>query len=319
MTRSPFSAAVALTLGLALSGCSGEEFDPFGRLTSLRILAIQSEPVAPGPGESTTLTPLLYVPEDHGEPEFIWSWCPFAGSGAEGYPCEFDPSELAGDELGVAGIDLGIPPLELGSGETATLQNTVNPMMLAMICEGTEEAHAFINCDHGFPAQVKLTVRTDKEEVTAVRTLHLRYDATQANNTNPVLDGFQIKIDGSWSDADEDFSTLLERDQTTDVRALVSSEQAERYQGPAGDAEGERATVRERLNIGWFVESGSTRYQRTGFIENVSTFDILQENEWVPARSEDYSGETSEIIMVLRDNREGTSWQRFTVGLTEQP
>ena len=56
-----------MLLALA-SGCAGEEFDPFNRLTSLRVLAIKSEPVAPAPGEVTTLSSLLYVPEGMPDP-----------------------------------------------------------------------------------------------------------------------------------------------------------------------------------------------------------------------------------------------------------
>ena len=62
-----------------------------------------------------------------------------------------------------------------------------------------------------------------------------------------------------------------------------------------------------------------TDAQRTGFIEEVAPLSVLLENTWVPARSKDYSSDTAELILVLRDNREGVSWHRVRVGLTEEP
>ena len=152
-------------------GCAGEEFDPFNRLTSLRVLAIKSEPVTPGPGEATTLSSLLYVPEDQSEPELAWSWCPFPGSPDEGYPCETDEHSLG--ELGEV---LQLPPLELGTGATATLENTLDPEIASLFCQGEADASALPYCDEGFPVQVKLRVKTDQDEVVAVRKLVLRID-----------------------------------------------------------------------------------------------------------------------------------------------
>ena len=312
MTQLNLRRAFLPALCLAFMGCSGKEFDPFGRLTSLRILAIQSDPVAPGPGESTTLTPLLYVPEGHSAPELTWSWCPFPSSGADGYECQFEP-----EQLGAFAENIQLPPLELGHGETASFENSLDPMLLSMLCSGGPEAAVLLHCDDGFPVQVKLTAKTDKEEVQAVRTLNLRFEESTPPNSNPELAGLEVKIEDEWLEVTPDFAQLLRRDETTELRAIVDDNQAEAYQ--TLNAAGELINHRERLTVSWFVETGSTRYERTGFIDSVSSLDILRENEWVPERTEDYAKDSAEIIMVIRDNREGSSWQRYTLGLTEAP
>ena len=296
----------------AVGGCAGREFDPFNRLNSLRVLAIKSDPVAPGPGESTTLSALLYVPADQSEPELSWSWCPFPGSSDDGYPCEVDE-----ENLGELEQMLKLPPLELGTGDTATLENTMDPTLLRMVCQGDPDAPALPFCKEGLPAQVKLTVRTDKDEVVAVRKLNIAFDPDLGANNHPVIDGVEARIDGEWLAIDDDFDELLPRDKSTDLRVSVTEDQAEQYESL--DADGNLESSRERLTLTWFVESGSTKSQRTGFIEGVSPMDVLRENKWTPERTKDYSPDHAELVLVLRDSREGVTWHRVTVGLTEEP
>src|SRR5688572_27682347 len=65
--------AAALAL-VTLGGCDSD-FEPYNKLTSLRVLAIESRPVSPSPGEISTLTPLLHVPDGEAVTS-SWSWCP---------------------------------------------------------------------------------------------------------------------------------------------------------------------------------------------------------------------------------------------------
>ncbi len=312
MNRFDFRWAVLPVLGTVMGGCGGEEFDPFGRVNSLRVLAIQSEPVSPGAGESTTLTPLLYVPRSHTEPTFRWSWCLLPGPASEGYSCEVDAESL-GEWAGM----VELPPADLGTGETAVFENTVDPAILAMFCSRTSEVAGILDCEHGFPVQVKLTVTTDKDEVVAVRTLNLRFDETASANTNPVFEGLEVKLGGEWQSVDDDFEGLVPRDKAVKLRTNVSEDQSERYQ--TTDEDGQVEDAWERLSMAWFVETGITESERTGYIRGKVPINVLEENEWVPEPREDYSRDSSEVILVLRDNREGVSWQRFSADLTEEP
>jgi hypothetical protein len=312
MKRFDLRLAVLPALLVAASGCAGREFDPYNRLNSLRVLAIKSDPVAPAPGETTTFSALLYVPKNHSEPELSWSWCPFPGSSDDGYPCEVEESSFGEFEQ-----MMQLPPLDLGTGEMVTFENTLNPMILQMVCQGDADAPALPFCKEGLPAQIKLKVKTDKDEVIAVRKLNVRFDPEIGANNNPEIDGVEARIDGEWLTIDEDFDKKLRRDERTDLRANVTEEQAEQFESL--DVEGNVETERERLTLTWFVESGNTRSERTGYIEGISPMDVLRENRWIPEPSKDYSPETAELVLVLRDSREGVAWHRVTVGLTESP
>ena len=71
--RSLVTVAGVVATAVTAVGC-GEDFDPYTRLTSLRVLAIKSEvmtepanasggfQVSPGPGQTATLTPFVFVP-----------------------------------------------------------------------------------------------------------------------------------------------------------------------------------------------------------------------------------------------------------------
>ena len=117
MTRKIWTALFAALLATISIGCA-EEFSPFSRLTSLRVLAVQSESAAPATGETTTLTPLLYTTPGESVDSFEWSWCPFPGAANDGYPCLITEDDLAelGEEVGE------VPSFDLGTGSRRWLE-----------------------------------------------------------------------------------------------------------------------------------------------------------------------------------------------------
>jgi hypothetical protein len=312
MKRLPIGLCSYLLLAAATAGCAGDRFDPFNRVNSLRVLAIRSEPVAPAPGETTTLSALLFVPKGQSKPVLTWSWCPFPGSAAEGYPCTVDEKLFAG-----AGGQLALPPLDLGTGDTVQFEHSVSPELLSALCAGVTDMPELVVCDGGFPVQIKLQVKTDRDELVAVRTLRLRTDARIGANENPIVDGVSAKLDGTWQELGKASDATLPRDVVTKLKAAVAEDQAEEYVGL--DNYRKEATLRERLRMSWFIESGDTEFEHTGFIDGLTDFDVLLDNSWVPGKKVDYSRDTSQLILVLRDNREGVSWHRVTVGLEDKP
>lgn len=316
MTRTMLRGATLTAALLLLPACADEEMAPYGRLTSLRVLAIQSDPVAPGPGETTTLTPLLYVPEGQLAPEFEWSWCPFPGPASDGYPCEVEPGELGElSALAELGIPLELPPLELGSGPTATFTHGIAPELLQMLCAELGPDLPEVNCPLGFPVQLRLRASNAEAEVFAVRPLYLAFTPGQVNASIPVIPGLELRRDGEWRAVTEGFADPLRRDDVNALRTSIEETAAETYTVVV--AAGETAEQRERLTLSWFVESGDTKSFRTGFIDGVSGIGVLNENEWYPARVDDDPRETAELVLVLRDNREGVSWWRHTFALEE--
>lgn len=304
---------IALVALVALAGCA-EDWDPFNRLTSLRVLAVQSEPVAPITGETTTLTPLVYTPPDVEVGSYAWSWCPFAGPASEGSPClvtEEEARELAG------GAADTIPPFDLGDEPTATFENTIDPDLLAALCAGVGDVPALTDCQAGFPVQIRLTVTTEDEEIVTVRTLYLRFDEESEPNANPTLDGLAAEIDGEEVALGDTPEVTLPRRQETVITADVPEESSEEYTRVRDDGEVEQR--REQLLLTWFIESGDTSDERTVFIDGSVALEDATENAWEPAGEDDYERDESLLLVVLRDGREGVTWRSARVALEPDP
>lgn len=310
MTR---NARVALAAVVLVTGACGGDFVPFNRLVSLRVLAVQSEPVAPLTGETSALTPLVYAPPGVDVESYEWSWCPFPGPSDEGYRClvtEEDVRDLA------AGAADTIPPFDLGSDPTAVFDNSIDPDLLAALCEGAGDVPALADCEGGFPVQLKLTVRTEDEEIVTVRTLRLRFDPDSEANANPMVDELVAELDGDEVVLTSDPDVPLPRSAETTIRARVPAESSETY---TDLVDGELVEKRERLVLTWFVESGDTSDERTVFIDGSVSLEDATENEWEPAGEDDYQPDESVLIVVMRDLREGVTWLGGAVALEDDP
>jgi hypothetical protein len=308
--RVPRAAALVCACSIAggLTACSGD-FDPFNRVTELRVLAVQSEPAAPAPDETSVLTPLVYTPPGETVTGYAWSWCPFA----DGATCLLPEAELraAAGEAGAA-----IPPYDLGTGPTASFPHTIPVALLDALCEGTTQQPAVVDCEGGFPVTVHVRVTTATTTVDTVRTLRLRRPGDPAN-ANPVIDGITV-VDGAGEHPVDDTPTLtLPREAETELRLAVRAEMAESY--PGFDLDDRPITARERLIFTWFVESGDTDAERTGFIDGVEPLEDAVGNLWEPAPVVDYPRDTARLIVVVRDDRDGVAWRSATVSLGGAP
>jgi hypothetical protein len=307
----------SLLLGLiavALTGTAcGPDFDPFNRLTSLRVLAIRSEPPLPGPGETASLSALVYSPADDPPVSYEWSWCPLTGPADQGYPCLVTGEQIA--QLEQAGVSL--PPFDLGTGPTATLPHAINPLVLAELCAGAAGLPQLPACEGGFPVQVRFTVRSAASAVTAVRQLRLRFQPDAEPNQNPSIEGLMARQDGAFVPMAPQAPLTLPRDEETLIRAVVTESASEEYAGKDNDQQ--PARVREQLVLTWFVESGDTRSEHTSFIFGQVPLDSFRENRWTPARTKKYPAPQSRVIVVLRDSRGGVSWTEGAANLGEDP
>jgi hypothetical protein len=310
---------------LALAGC-GEDFDPYNRLNSLRVLAIASDPASPGSSETATLTPLIYATEDHPPLSFAWSWCPVAAPIPDGGECAVDEAEF--NRLAMQG-GVSLPPYDLGSEPTAQFTNAFDPALLAQLCAQSVEGLGLLNCEHGFPIQIRFTVTTAKDELVTVRTLRLRFGEIEANH-NPAIAAIRAILpeEGELelaepSEGVEPEVTLPRRASTT-IMADISESEAESYQSQAdpdaqADSGEDSGQTRERLLVTWFVETGSTKYEHTSFDEGVQPIEETVENRWEPERVSDYPSSIARLWVVVRDDRGGVGWRSAAVQLSETP
>jgi hypothetical protein len=244
-----------------------------------------------------------------------WSFCPFAGPANEGYPCLIDEEDLA--QLG-GGAAASVPPFDLGSGETASLENTIDPAILAAVCAGTPDQPAVVDCEGGFPVQVKLVVSAGEARITSVRELRLRFAPEHEPNANPTIDGLVAVAAGGEQPLGDTPDTTLLRGEETVIRARVPAEASESFTGLDEDT-GEPGPQKERLILSWFVESGDLDTERTAFIDGVVGLEAALENTWEPDAVDDYPRDTSDLFVVVRDSRGGVTWRRGAATLGAVP
>jgi hypothetical protein len=331
----PAVAAAVIASGAVIGAGCGEDFDPYERLTALRVFAMKSEvrtqPAAPNgafqtsplPNDTVTLAPLMYVPADDMTTEFKWWWCPFPGPATTGYECLVTETDLEAR----TGID--VPSFELGIDPTQTFTHTLPPEIIAALCAGIPGMTAAANCEGGFPIQIRMFVKSAKDPgITVVSTLRLRIDSTDPAlppmpaNFNPMVDTTMtptpIEALGMPIPDVADPAVTIPRDRETNIVVVgLGEDQAESYTGL--DDDDNVVTQRERLTLSWFVESGNIEFERTAFIENIEPITDTVRNGWTPALVRDYAPDTAKIVVIIRDNRGGVDMVQGRVRLEATP
>ena len=79
---------------LSLAAC-GSDFDPPSYLKDVRVLAITSDKLEAGPGESVTLQPVVFVPPALTVTKVEWSFCPLTLGSAAAFGCIAPQCETA--------------------------------------------------------------------------------------------------------------------------------------------------------------------------------------------------------------------------------
>jgi hypothetical protein len=281
-------------------------------------LGVKAEPAWLAVGASTTLSAAVYNP--HPDPvTYAWRWCPSRASTEDAFACAIAEDELNAALVagGYAGVQVRY---DLGNAVIADFSSPLPAELLAAACSGHGLGLFVPNCVDGFPVSIGLVVRAGGEEVVAYKTLVVQLDALRPVNLNPRIDAALV---GPRDAAREDAIVLEASAPTASVTlsadaelfATVAESMVERYL-PRPDAgtpdPGER---RETLTLTWFVELGETASVRTGFIEGESTLDDLGHNTWTLPEPESTDAESTQVWLVLRDNRGGLDWLTRTIAL----
>jgi hypothetical protein len=302
--------------GSTVAGCGGS-FDPYNRLNSLRVLAIRSEPVAPATGETSKLDAKVYSVLGHDVTSYAWSWCPVATASGAACPISEDQASA------LAGMPVSFTLPTAADGKTTTFTNNFPPALFDTLCAGSAAIPA-TDCSDGYPIQLQLTVTTDDDQVQAVRPMKLWFSDTPPAypNANPTVMGLfaTVGTTGSYPFDGDPPSNMptLPRHVATVINTVIPPEDSEQYMGT--DDKNQRALVNERLYLSWFVESGDTDHQRTGYIPGPTT--VLEDQakvKWTPAFKKDYASDTSQLILIIRDDRQGVGWIDGIVSLEPTP
>jgi hypothetical protein len=307
--------ALALLVLAASAGC-GQSFDPYNRINSLRVLAIRSEPVAPATGEMTKIDAKVYTLPGH-DVTYAWSWCPYATSPGAACPISEDQASA------LAGVPITYTLPTAADGST-TFTNAIPPAILTTLCAGMGNI-AKPDCTDGFPIQLQLTVTTSDDSVQAVRPMRLRFRDTDQANTNPTVTGLFARVgtpplpqpfEGDPPPA----MPTLPRHVETVINTVIPDGTSEKYMGK--NNQNQPAQVYETLNLSWFVESGDTDHMRTAYVAGQIppiTLEDASKVKWTPAFKKDYASDTSKVIVIIRDDRNGQGWTEGSVTLEATP
>jgi len=300
-------AFATLSCLLLLTGCSSD-FAPYSELDRLRILAVQSDPATPMPGETTVLSALTYAPAGEA-PNYHWSWCPVTAKASQNYACPLD--QAAADQIFSGLVDPsvmgGLSRLDLGTAPTASLTQAFPIAALAALCAGGLESQGFsqaLDCEGGYPIMVTLDVSTASSSLRAGVVLRLPAESPPTINLNPSPAGLSL---AGLPLGEPPATVVVSPSQTLDLLALIPADASELR--PIPEAEGPSGLRLERLTASWFVDFGRIDADRTVFIDGLSPLDQTSRNRWTAPDALHWPPDNLvKFMLVLRDDRGGVGW-----------
>jgi hypothetical protein len=276
-----------------LLGCS-DGFERYSELSSLRLLAMRSQPAMPRPGQSASLQALVYAPPGQ-EITYQWSLCPVAAKAKDSYACPLTPGAAA------AVFGAGLPDFDLGSAAEAVWSHSLAPATLAGLCAQGIASAGYANrvdCDLGFPVTVVLDVSSGAQSLRAAFSVYLpiREDDSADNHNPSILD---LMVNGAaMGDV-----VAAQAEQELTVTASPAPDAVENRPGfPFESGTDPRP---ERLTFSWFSEAGSWDKDRTSFIDGDTTLADASTNKWTPP---DVRADAATFAVVVRDDRGGVGW-----------
>jgi hypothetical protein len=337
---------------LALVGCA-KDFEGPELLNHVRVLAMQAEPPQPSTGQSTTVRALVYQPPAKGESGaqevvtgYHWSWCPISTSSQDPSQCPLDQSMA---DMLFAGFS-GLPPLDLGTNETAVFTNPFPASMLAALCQGdysglpalkqavsengalSQSGASIFSCNiAGLPITIQLVVDAmvagKAKQFPAIFKVYLPVNDAVPPNLNPVVGAINLSEAGINYPIDEAGTWSAVRGGEAPLRLdlpLSSSEALPDWKDVYLKSD-PHVKPHEQLNVYWFADGGGfganhaggkmTAYYGGDPNDPVSPFSNAVENTWNPPSRDKHDGATARLIVVVQDIRNGVSWTTGVVRL----
>jgi hypothetical protein len=329
--RAPLGCAVLL----AGCGDTTSDADRVTTLDSLRVLALRSTPADVAPGETASLSALVFEPEDN-ELEYAWSWCPARSDESGNFACLVEEAPLR-EAWAQTNPDIELPSYDLGSAPVAQFSNVLSPERLAALCGASSDpssdptAAAFA-CRASPQVSVSLSVRAPGAEVSAFKGLVLLPSAPAAEqrNTNPELPA-EIAVVDLGTGAPVPSGEALQAGHEYSLRVDVAPEVAEQVpeqvatEGPLGASA--IPAHRETLVLSWFMTHGHpiapdgeetlSENEITTFVDGENELGALGFNGWqLPLTA---GPEDATLTLVLRDERGGVGWAEHSFRVTEAP
>jgi hypothetical protein len=329
--RGPLGCAVLL----AGCGDTSSDADRVTTLDSLRVLAVRSTPADVAPGETATLSALVFEPSDSAL-EYAWSWCPARSDESGNFACVIDEATLR-QAWAQTAPEVDLPGYDLGGAPEAAFTNVFTSERLGALCDALsaqspDPQTATFACRTRLQVSVGLTVRTPREEVRAIKGLVLLPDALapEQRNTNPELPAEIAVVDlgvrapvmpGEALQAGHEYSLQV------DVAPEVAEEVPEQLPAEGPLAARAIPAHRETLVLSWFMTHGHpiapdgeetiSDNDLTTFVDGENELSALGFNGWQLPLSA--GPEDAALTLVLRDERGGVGWAEHSFRVTEAP
>ena len=310
--------ALCLALVCTASACTiRDDSTKSNQIEGLRVLAIASEPADLVQGESATVSALVYDEEERSV-SYQWSWCLSRGNSEEGYQCSIAESEL---QSAWAELNTGIvlPSYDLGTAETASFEMFFEPNQAVALCEilsrdAIDPELQLFTCLSNLGLSIELTVTAGPDQIVAIKDIPIVVDGDERNQNPDIGPNFTRTLrDGAELATTAPFRLKEVYDVVADIDVAQSETflPAAREGLPAPEPRG------ESLFLSWFVSLGSTHRkgeQRTSYFD-MGSIDTLTNNAWHMPFT--FESSNARIILVLRDERDGTSWAEYSFTLEE--
>ncbi len=320
--------AGALGLSTTLAGC-GSDFTEFNFIDRLRVLGVSADKPWLKPNESTQISAKVVNPVGS-TVRYRWSWCPLLGGVDQDYGCALSEADLqTAIDTAVGAGTVTVPPYEIGTSSTALFDYNLPAAFFEGACEGLRNLPniprgvSLPSCNGTYTITIITEVITPEDKITAHKAIELIYDETIPANTNPVMQGlsFRKKGDANAPIVSLPSDTTMERGVEYELIVDIGEEQTETYTTIEVNPDGEKmVTLKENLIFTWFIESGETDRNRTGYypnLENARTLDEARTNLWTPPKKIDFAESETTLHVLIQDNRKGLSWLSRKVKLAD--
>ena len=294
---------ILLTTVSLLVAC-GDEFQPRTSLQEIRVLALEASPLEVGLGESVTVQPVVYLPQERSIVDYKWTYCPINLGAVAGYSC-IDPA----CELSVTSAQYS-DPITLTPSDA--LFECLGVLSTKMETEGTDASEG-MDPDEIAKIDTALFFEMTDDEGRIFRhtkAIPLWKEKPEVINQAPVvadvmIDGVSV-LDGA--------AVVAEREAEIEIRLTVDPESMGTYVNSRDEI------VDEEAIVSFYSTAGVFKADRKDGVDVTNTLQFtpseMASEPWDPPLALGPDVTSLDIYAVVRDGQGGqTAVGPFTVDL----
>lgn len=294
MTKNSFI-LLAIFVTFAFSACDSD-FSSFEEIDAPRVIAITADLPDTFPGETVTFTPIV-VADPENLTTHSWEAC-ISTSGPNSY-FECDPS-FGGVLLQEDGPTFSVPIM--------ITNDDLNDYCAMLAQEDVPFGVTLPSCEDGIPLTIRLhSSFPEGNDQISIRTIYVRH-SDQINDRNEIPELLGLSIDEIPLEIGGQTSIPLSTEELP-LQVVVAPDAMEVFFSENDSQEN------ETLELSWFTSHGELEDPTSFFTEGLSEEEFLKNTLTLSDAdiSAISSGERFDIVLVLRDDRNGVSGLEFEI------